>query len=225
MTFCLFIGCFPCTQEGRNINVNRQELTRVFESRMSLSSESLSAWLCSLVLSDCMACFSRAVTTALLPWPACSVPPYTATAGAQAAEYTPEFNQNHLLISPQIPSSVCLHQRPPNQLSPVTQQSKRDLSSCLKAPAANSKAQPVHLWLSLLARSHSHLFGKVPRDTRDREREMCLKRNKITKQCLKKTKVNSRVSENASFTLASPENLEEGKISVIYYSKYPHLLW
>lgn len=46
---------------------------------------------------------------------------------------------------------------------------------------------------------------------------MCLKRNKITKQCLKKTKVNSRVSENASFRLASPENLEEGKISVIYY--------
>lgn len=104
--------------------------------------------------------------------------------------------------TPRIPSRVCLLQRPPNQLSPVTQQAERDLSSCPKPPSANSKVQPVHLWLSLLSRSDSHLFGKIHQDTRDREREMYLKR---TKQCVNMTGDNSRVSENASFTFVSPE--------------------
>lgn len=34
---------------------------------------------------------------------------------------------------------------------------------------------------------------------------MYLKRNKITKQCVNMTEVNSKVSENASFTSISPE--------------------
>lgn len=184
----------------------------VFESRMSLSPKPLTVPWCFQI--------PWLASAGLWPWWAsllCATPHSSLSPSSDSGTWGhPSIHPKASLdpSAPQMPSSVCLLQRPPHQLSPVTQQIKRFIFLS-QVP----KAQPVHLWLSLLARSHSHLFGKIHQGTRDWEREMYLKRNKITKQCVNSTEVNSKVKMQASRSFPQ-RKLEKGKISIIYYSKY-----